>query len=203
MAPHPDKPNHEIAIVDPDYCASCGICVGACPSSTPFRSADELVTGIDMPQQPLRELRRQLENRLATLAGATKIVIFGCESGADIAQLDAPDTAAFKLICSGMLPPSFVEYALRAGADGVLITGCREGGCPWRFGNQWTIDRLHHRREPHLRAQVPAERVREVWADPQDAGQLVSALTEFRKDLETATGSTLTPFTRRTPHHVH
>lgn len=30
------------------------------------------------------------------------------------------------LICAGMLPPSFVEYALRGGADGVMVVGCRE-----------------------------------------------------------------------------
>lgn len=53
MLPHPDKPGHELARVLPDLCASCGICAGACPSSTPFRSVEQLVTGIDMPQQPI------------------------------------------------------------------------------------------------------------------------------------------------------
>ena len=48
----------QLAQVDADLCASCGICVGSCPSSTPFRSAAELVTGIDMPQMPLNGLRR-------------------------------------------------------------------------------------------------------------------------------------------------
>lgn len=202
MAPHPDKPHHQIAIVDPDNCAGCGICVGSCPSSTPFRSQEELVTGIDMPDQPIRALRRELEAKLAALAGQTRIVVFGCASGADIARLQAPDTAVLGMRCTGMLPPAFVEYALRAGADGVLITGCREGGCPWRFGNTWTSQRLSHNREPYLRPQVPRERVREAWADPQDADRLAAALAEFRKDLEAASANTLTPYTRRTQ-HVH
>ena len=63
MAPHPDKPGHKIAIVDADLCAACGICAGSCPSSTPFRSQEQLVTGIDMPQQPVDVMRRQLEAR--------------------------------------------------------------------------------------------------------------------------------------------
>lgn len=205
MTAHPFKPKHQIAVVDADNCASCGICVGSCPSSTPFRSGERLVTGIDMPGQPIDALRQRLEERLAALAGRTRIVVFGCDSGADVSRLEAPDTAAFSLICSGMLPPSFVEYALRGGADGVLITGCREGGCPFRFGNQWTADRLDRQREPHLRNQVPAGRVREAWADPQDAAALARTLAAFRNDIETAAGddSRLKPYHRRTVHHVH
>ncbi|MDK9724602.1 MAG: hydrogenase iron-sulfur subunit [Sterolibacteriaceae bacterium MAG5] len=205
MAPHPDKPKHQIAVVDADNCAACGICVGACPSSTPFRSGEELVTGIDMPQQPINALRRELEQRLAALTGRTRIVVFGCASGAAVDRLAGPDTAALTLICSGMLPPSFVEYALRGGADGVLVTGCREGGCPFRFGDQWTAARLARSREPHLRVQVPASRLREFRADPTDAAALAAALAEFRTDLETATGddNRLVPYHRRTVHHVH
>ncbi len=203
MAPHPDKPHHEIAIVNADNCASCGICVGSCPSSTPFRSAEELVTGIDMPQQPIGALRHELEQTLANLTGHTKIVVFGCAQGADISALQAADTAAFTLICAGMLPPSFVEYALRGGADGVLVTGCREDGCAFRTGTHWTRERLAHRREPHLRPQVPAERVRECWADANGIAQIALALDEFRTHLDAlaAGANRPAPYTRRTAHH--
>ena len=177
--------------------------MGACPSSTPFRSNEKLVTGIDMPQQPIDVLRHALEERLTHLSGLTKIVVFGCESGADVSRLAAQDTAAFTLICAGMLPPSFVEYALRAGADGVLITGCRPDGCPFRFGNHWLEQRLSHRREPHLRTQVPALRVRQAWAGPTDEKALEEALHQFRRDLEMHAGEAthLAPFHRRTIPH--
>ena len=205
MEPHPFKPRHQIAVVDAANCAGCGICVGACPSSTPFRSNEKLVTGIDMPQQPIDVLRHALEERLTHLAGQTKVVVFGCESGADVSRLAAPDTAAFTLICAGMLPPSFVEYALRGGADGVLITGCRPDGCPFRFGNHWLEQRLSHRREPHLRTQVPALRVRQAWAGPTDEKALEEALHQFRRDLEMHAGEAthLAPFHRRTIPHGH
>jgi hypothetical protein len=42
---------------------ACGICAGSCPSSTPFRRRETLVTGIDMPQQPVHALREQLEQQ--------------------------------------------------------------------------------------------------------------------------------------------
>jgi coenzyme F420-reducing hydrogenase delta subunit/ferredoxin len=198
MAAHPDKPGHQIAVVNPEYCASCGICVGACPSSTPFRSQESLVTGIDMPQQPIGVVRQQLEAGLARLTGETRIVLFGCDSGVDVKRFAGADTASFSLICSGMLPPSFVEYALRGGADGVLITGCSPGGCPWRLGNRWTSERLAHRREPHLRDSVPRDVVREIWIDAGDAAGMKAAIDEFRTDLTTQRSTPLVPFSRRT-----
>ncbi len=41
-------------------CAGCGICTGACPSSTPFRRDETLATGIDMPASPIGALRAKL-----------------------------------------------------------------------------------------------------------------------------------------------
>lgn len=202
MEPHPNKPGHQLARVIPDLCASCGICAGACPSSTPFRSVKDLVTGIDMPQQPVTALRVQLEQRIAALSGPTKIVVFGCDCAADSRRLEAGDTAVMSLMCTGLLPPSFVEYALRGGADGVLITGCREGSCTYRFGTQWTEQRLRGEREPHLRTSVPQERLRMAWADKSDAGQLAAALKEFRNSLQTLGAEKRPPaYTRRIASH--
>jgi coenzyme F420-reducing hydrogenase delta subunit/ferredoxin len=184
MLPHPDKPGHELARVIPELCASCGICAGACPSSTPFRSVEQLVTGIDMPQQPVGALREEMERKIAALAGPVKIAVFGCECAAAAPGLEGPDTAVLNLMCSGLLPPSFVEYALRGGADGVLVTGCREGSCAYRFGTRWTEERLAGRREPHLRPTVPAERLRLIWADSHELSGLKAELDDFRHSLQ-------------------
>ena len=44
LIPHTLKGTYKMqAQVDAALCASCGICAGACPSSTPFRSVGELV----------------------------------------------------------------------------------------------------------------------------------------------------------------
>jgi coenzyme F420-reducing hydrogenase delta subunit/ferredoxin len=202
MTPHPDKPGHRIAVVDADNCAACGICAGSCPSSTPFRSQERLVTGIDMPQQPVDAMRQQLETRIAQLQGRTRLVVFGCARGADVAALDAADTATLSLICSGMLPPSFVEYALRSGADGVVVTGCRDGGCDFRLGMEWTRERLARNREPHLRKLVPLDRLQLVAASRGEGIQLAAAIDEFRTRLESQ-GETATrpPVYHRKIHH--
>jgi len=150
LAPRSDARRHMVqAVVQNDLCASCGICVGACPSSTPFRSTQQLVTGIDLPTTPLSALRDQLLAALRARPGAQ--VLFGCDEGADVSQLGAPGVVALSLPCSGMLPPSFAEYALRAGASRVVIASCGAHGCAYRLGGRWTAERLGGRREPFLR----------------------------------------------------
>ncbi len=182
MLPHPNhRLGRELAVVNADLCASCGICVGSCPTSTPFRRGVALVTGIDMPQSPIGALRQRLQQRLAAMTGRRKIVVFGCDQGAAVAALAGPDVASFSLICTGMLPPSFIEYALRGGADAVLVTGCREGGCAFRLGQRWTDERLQALREPHLRASVPRERLRVIWADAGDEATLRGAIDGLRR----------------------
>jgi ferredoxin/coenzyme F420-reducing hydrogenase delta subunit len=181
MAPHPhQRIGRQLAVVDADLCVSCGICAGACPSSTPFRSTTQLVTGIDMPQRSIDALRRQLRDSLAGATSLRPIVIFGCDHGADVAHLQAADVHTFSLLCAGQLPPSFVEYALRDGAAGVVVAACRDGGCEFRFGERWTAERLRGAREPHLRASVERERVELVYAGRGDEAELAQAVAGLR-----------------------
>ena len=187
MVPHPNgRPGKELAQVNADLCAGCGICAGACPSSTPFRSVLDLVTGIDMPQLPVSTLRRRLQQGLASLEAECPIVVFGCDRGARVDSLAAADVVPFSLICTGMLPPSFVDYALRDGAAGVLVAGCTEGACEYRLGQRWAAMRLQGRREPHLRASVPPERWAMAWAGAGDTQTLKAALQTLRQRVQAA-----------------
>jgi coenzyme F420-reducing hydrogenase delta subunit/ferredoxin len=198
MQPRSDgRPLAREAVVDASLCASCGICAGACPSSTPFRSVDDLRAGIDLPQRPVRALRDELERGIAALRGATKIVVFGCDCAANAAAVRAPDTAVISLACTAMLPPSFIEYAVRNGIDGVLITGCRDGDCAYRFGNRWTEERLRGVREPHLRSTVPAERVRVAWCGPFDGAALRRDVGAFHDALRAQSAPRPAPIVKR------
>lgn len=178
MRPHPDgRPGKKIAVVLEDLCAGCGICAGACPSSTPFRTGERLVTGIDMPQLPVDAMRARLER---ALADGKRLIVFGCDRGADVTRVAGADVAAWSLPCVAQVPPSFVDYALRTGARGVLVARCPEHDCEFRLGSRWMADRLEGRREPHLRPSVPRERVRIVEAAAEDADALERAAAEFR-----------------------
>ena len=123
-----------------ERCAACGICAGACPSATPFRSVAELASGIDLPDLTVDELRRRMQRALPA-----DEVVFSC---------DRTRAGGIALRCLAMLPPSFVEYALRHGARRVRAIGCRDGECAWRIGLELAAERFAGSREPHLRANV-------------------------------------------------
>jgi coenzyme F420-reducing hydrogenase delta subunit len=161
------------------------------------------VTGIDMPQQPVDLMRQQLEAQLAGLRGSTRLVVFGCDQGADVRALAGGDTAALSLICAGMLPPSFIEYALRSGADGVVVAGCRDGGCEFRLGMEWTRERLARHREPHLRASVPLERIEVVPVARGESAKLAVAVEAFRARVESEPAAFNRPpaYSRKPQHH--
>ncbi len=185
MVPHPkQRTGASLAQVDADLCAGCGICAGACPSSTPFRSAAALVTGIDMPQLGIGDLRQRLQAALAASRSARPLVLFGCDHGARCTGLSTSDVSAFSLLCTAQLPPSFVEYALRDGAAGVLVAACREGGCEFRLGERWTAERLAGLREPHLRDSVAPARIELVFAGPGDEALLASGLENLRRRVQ-------------------
>lgn len=183
-----------------DLCAACGICAGACPSSTPFRTASTIVSGIDLPALTVNDLRACLEHALSQLSGSVRVVVFGCDCAVHVAGLADRATATISLPCTGMLPPSFVEYALRNGADGVLVTGCREGECAYRLGTKLTLARMAREREPHLRASVPQERLRFAWLGQSEEVGCAAALAQFRAALAAAAQRAARPTKRKVAH---
>jgi coenzyme F420-reducing hydrogenase delta subunit len=68
-------------------------------------------------------------------------------------------------------------------ADGVVLTGCREGNCQHRFGVDWTIARLDRKRDPQLRRRVPRERILRFWASPADGRALDKAILKFAESV--------------------
>jgi len=203
MVPRTDNLHHrQQASVIADMCAACGICVGSCPSSTPFRRIENIVSGIELPHTPVVTLRQQLQQRMAALTGPSRIMLFTCGQTPDWSVLADASTAVLPLVCAGMLPPSFIEYALRLGAAGVVITGCRESDCEFRLGDRWLQNRLTGAREPRLRAAAPRERIAVVWAGNQrDA--LSQAIADLRARLPTDAEPQLAHTTYTFDAHLH
>lgn len=180
MVEHPlPRKGKLLARVDADLCAGCGICTGACPSSTPSPRATAIATGIDMPQRPIGAVWAAVRSALAARAGQRAIVVFGCEHAARPSARD--DLIVAPLLCAGMLPPSFVDFALRAGAAGVLVVGCREAGCEFRLGQRWSAQRLAGRREPHLHPRAARAPLALAWTDAGDGAALETALAGLRR----------------------
>ncbi|MBE2263240.1 MAG: cytochrome b N-terminal domain-containing protein [Burkholderiaceae bacterium] len=191
MVPRTDRSRHaRQPVVNAEQCAACGICVGSCPSATPFRSIEAIVSGIEMPDTPLAELRRELQQKLAAIDGARPVVVFACRQAGEFEALADGQTAVIAVECAAMVPPSFLEYATRHGAAGVMLTGCRETDCEYRLGDRWVRQRLAGEREPRLRAAAPRERLAVLWCGNRPERARFELLA-FRRGLPPADASNM------------
>ncbi|MCP4936144.1 MAG: hydrogenase iron-sulfur subunit [bacterium] len=174
------------ATVNSSTCISCGICVGACPTSTPFRRRSNVVSGIELPELTIADLRQRIHDTAAKLSGNTRILVIGCKYSAGLDPDEVPNTVKIEINCLGMLPPSFIDYVIsRKLADGLFFTGCREGNCHHRFGQDWTNERVDGKRDPKLRKRVPRERIKQFRAGIADEKMLVDGVREFAEHIAT------------------
>jgi quinol-cytochrome oxidoreductase complex cytochrome b subunit/coenzyme F420-reducing hydrogenase delta subunit len=187
MGPRSDgMPFAAEAVVDPSLCVACGICAGACPRATPFRRRTELIPGIDLPDLTMAEVRGAVERAASGLEGKGRIFVFGCGPGVPLDGLPAGRAASVTLSCIGQLSPTFIDYVLsRNLADGVVLTGCTEGGCHARYGIEWTKRRIARTRDPYLTKVVPRERIRTAWVGRRGRKQLLALVGAFSRELET------------------
>jgi coenzyme F420-reducing hydrogenase delta subunit/ferredoxin len=183
MAPRSDGAAYALeAVVNEDNCVSCGICVGACPTATPFRRATAVVPGIELPEHRIADLREQSLKASDALQGDTRIIVYACaQAGAE--KLHQGNVAVVSMPCLGMLPPAFVDFVLsRRLADGVMLAGCAEEACFHRLGNTWTQQRVDGERDPYLRKRVPRDRLAVSWL-PQGSARQTVAVNSFAKKL--------------------
>ncbi|NKB38100.1 MAG: hydrogenase iron-sulfur subunit [Gammaproteobacteria bacterium] len=179
------KAYEQEAVVDADHCTSCGICVGSCPTATPFRTRSELAPGIELPEAKISALREKTNTVSAQLAGENRVIIFGCDHSLNPTDLSNEEVGVVTMPCVGMLPPSFIDYVLsRKLADGVFLTGCREGDCSFRLGIRWTEERLDGRRDPRLRARVDTRRIARYWSGLTRRREFFKELSKFQGKLE-------------------
>ena len=185
MQPRSDQRGYsKEAVVSTKKCVGCGICVGSCPTSTPFRRRSPLISGIELPDKPVMQLREQVIAACDALTESPKVVVYNCDTGPNIGALAGPGLTVLTLPCVGQLPPSFLDFLISRGhADGVFLTGCRAGGCHYRLGIEWTEQRINGQRDPYLRERVPRERIGIFWAGVDHSNALSIQLSDFRERL--------------------
>jgi len=184
MAPRTDGKSYDAqAEVNPDNCMSCGLCVGACPTATPFRRSRDIVAGIELPAQPIANLREKTIEAAREFVKGRRILMYACEhTNSD--QLANDSVRVITLPCVAALPPSFIDFTLsRNLADGVAISGCAEGDCYCRLGGDWMRQRIDGERDPYLRRRVDRERLR-YWQFRATGVARRNALTEFSDALK-------------------
>ena len=190
MEPRTDgAPYRAQAVVDASQCVACGICTGACPTATPFRTRNPLLAGIEQPELTMSQLRQVCVRTAERLTGPGRVLIFGCGHGAPLTTVLDDHTAPVELPCVGMLPPSLIDFLIsRRHVDGVMLTGCRQGSCHYRLGINHIQDRVHARRDPYLRQRVPRARVGMSFTGVDREAGLRKALVQLRVDIQLLEG---------------
>jgi ferredoxin len=187
MAPRSDGKAYELeAKVDTTLCIGCGICVGACPTATPFRTRSALVPGIDLPEISALSMRETMQSVSRALGTpGPRVLVIACLGSSAAARMKQDGHPVMEVLCMAQVPPAFLDYALsRNLADGVLMTGCAGGDCQYRLGAQWTTQRIQRQRDPHLRKRVELQRIATAWDEPWSNFRNPSELLEaFRQSI--------------------
>lgn len=117
----------------------------------------------------------------------TTVISLICERAADVngvcdaqgAVKEVPGLHVVRLPCSGMIQPLMIDGALKAGAAGVIVTGCQLGDCYYREGNKMIRERLLGDRQPGLKKTVDRRRVMALWLSRVQTTQFLSEAKEF------------------------
>lgn len=198
MIPREDgKPFPTQALVNPDLCVGCGVCVGSCDSQS-----------INLPAFHSRTVEKQLtawiEARKA--AGASPYVALSCaESAVAGLRLDGEGACAElpgwrleRVPCAGWVSAVLIERLIQRGAAGVLVAGCGESDPITREGITWMGHRLQGAREPAFDPRkADPQRVRFVKLNRTDQGALVRAAREFAAGNRSGEDAGVRPVARR------
>jgi ferredoxin len=170
------------AAVNGDLCISCGICVGACPTATPFRTKSALVPGIDLPNRSAADIRQDIIDRAEQQENAPRILVFGCRDDRQTEKFRQAGANVITVRCMAHLQPSFIDFVLsRNYAEGILLLGCEDGNCNYRFGTEWTEARIARERDPRLRKRTDTSRIAMGWHAPwSDIRRPAKKLAAFR-----------------------
>lgn len=181
-----EGPYKYLALVDPEKCVSCSICVGSCDDEALLwgdLSAESMAARVREEVAAVREEARELG------------VAFTCERHADhaarpfvgrLVPVDRPgangQTAVytFAVRCAGALDPRVLTAALDAGASNVIVVGCPPDDCAHRKGNQWLQERLERERAPRLPKEYADAAIATAWVPPNMFREAIRSSSQER-----------------------
>jgi ferredoxin/coenzyme F420-reducing hydrogenase delta subunit len=184
MLPREDEHTRKsdyVAWIDPSVCVSCGICVGSCDP-----------VAINYPNLSPWEIRRKLDRWLdaehRTLEG--EYIAFVCGNSAGDSLTIEPETGQCREMpgylvltvpCAGWVHPTLIERALKKGAAGVLVAGCKSDP-DFRLGADWLGSRIEGERHPEMRRdRFEMDRLLFLKMDKPEFKKFLNEAQRFRK----------------------
>ncbi len=128
----PKDEEHFVARISDLLCEGCGICVGTCP-----------VNAIELRHYRPEQMQAQM-TALMSINGTSKpLVLAVCCSecggtavdSSGMAKMQYPaNVRVMKVPCTGLLQINQFLKAFEAGAQGVMVVGCKSDGCHYEVG---------------------------------------------------------------------
>jgi len=129
----PTTEDHFVARVNDLLCEGCGVCVGTCP-----------LNAIELRHSRPNQMRAQV-NALMSVNGTSKplVLAFCCQEcghtavdSAGMAKMQYPaNVRIMKVPCAGIVRVEQILKAFKAGAQGVMVVGCKTDGCHYEVGS--------------------------------------------------------------------
>ncbi len=125
---------HLVAKVSDLLCEGCGICVGTCP-----------LNAIELRHSTPDQMLAQMKGLMAVNGTSKPLVLAICCAECGGTTLDSsgmammqypPNVRIMKVPCTGILQVHQFLEAFKAGAQGVMVVGCKSDGCHYEIGIQ-------------------------------------------------------------------
>jgi heterodisulfide reductase subunit A len=130
----PTTEDHFVAKVSDLLCEGCGICVGTCP-----------LNAIELRHSRPNQMHAQMKALMSVNGTSKPLVLAICCSecghtavdSSGMAMLQYPaNVRVMKVPCTGILQVHQFLEAFKAGAQGVMVVGCKSDGCHYEIGSQ-------------------------------------------------------------------
>ncbi len=169
------------AIVDEVACRGCGACSAACPTGA-------LQTRNYTDEQIMAEIKEATRE----INESPLVISFLCHwcsyAAADLAgsmRLQYPTNLRnIRVLCAGRVSPAFVLEALRRGADGVLVAGCRLGECHYTIGNYCALQRMNVLGKLLVDLGFDERRLRVEWLAASEGEKFAGMVKDFVNQLK-------------------
>src|SRR5690606_10800287 len=126
------------AILSPDKCVGCGICIGSC--------AEHAISHPNFPELNIQPRKK------------SDIAVFSCSYLPEPEWPSELDILHYRVQCTGSVMPKDVQQMLDNNCEKVAILGCED--CYYRLGKNWTINRFLRKRPPAFSKKFDASKVR-------------------------------------------
>ncbi|MDH5483231.1 MAG: hydrogenase iron-sulfur subunit [Candidatus Bathyarchaeota archaeon] len=130
----PKGEEHFVAEVSDLLCEGCGICVGTCP-----------VNAIELRHARPNQMSAQMKALVSVNGTGKPLILAMCCSECGHTAVDSSGMAmmqypanvrVMKVPCTGILQVHVFLEAFKAGAQGVMVVGCKSDGCHYEVGSQ-------------------------------------------------------------------